>query len=226
MSASKSGPGERMLGLSLPDILRVIPAILIGLTVHELAHAFVALKLGDDTARQQGRVTLNPLRHVDPLGFIMLVVAGFGWAKPVVIDTTKLRHPARDDVLIALSGPLSNLLLAALTALALRAVLLVVPFASEAVFVAVVRSFLVFISINVSLGFFNLLPIPPLDGSHLVLNLLSVKSAAGAAAYFRYGSFALLAIIVLERVSGADILPIGKVVRWAVGLLLRLVGLP
>ena len=71
-----------MLGLSLPDMLRVIPAILIGLTVHELAHAFIALKLGDDTAKQLGRITVNPLKHIDPVGFIMLLVAGFGWANP------------------------------------------------------------------------------------------------------------------------------------------------
>jgi len=162
-----------VLGLSLPDMLRVIPAILIGLTVHELAHAFIALRLGDDTAKQLGRVTLNPLKHIDPVGFIMLLVAGFGWAKPVLVDRTKLKNPARDDVLIALAGPVANLLLAVVLVLLLRVVLFLVPFRSERTFNLVVGNFLAWITINVSLGFFNLLPIPPLDGSHVILNLLS-----------------------------------------------------
>jgi len=214
-----------VLGLSLPDMLRVIPAILIGLTVHELAHAFIALRLGDDTAKQLGRVTLNPLKHIDPVGFIMLLVAGFGWAKPVLVDRTKLKNPARDDVLIALAGPVANLLLAVVLVLLLRVVLFLVPFRSERTFNLVVGNFLAWITINVSLGFFNLLPIPPLDGSHVILNLLSSKNTATASLYFRYGSFALLAIIVIERLAKVDILPIGRMVNSAVMLLLRLVGL-
>lgn len=213
------------MGLSLPDMLRVIPAILIGLTVHELAHAFIALRLGDDTAKQLGRVTLNPLKHIDPVGFIMLLVAGFGWAKPVLVDRTKLKNPARDDVLIALAGPVANLLLAVVLVLLLRVVLFLVPFRSERTFNLVVGNFLAWITINVSLGFFNLLPIPPLDGSHVILNLLSSKNTATASLYFRYGSFALLAIIVIERLAKVDILPIGRMVNSAVMLLLRLVGL-
>jgi Zn-dependent protease len=214
-----------MLGLSLQDILRIAPAILIGLTVHELAHAFVALRLGDDTAKQLGRVTLNPFKHVDPMGFIMLLVAGFGWAKPVLIDRKKLKNPARDDVLIALSGPAANLLLAAALVLLLRVVIILVDFRSERTFNMVFINFIAWISINISLGFFNLLPIPPLDGSHVILNLFPSKHTAAAALYFRYGTYALLAIIVLERVAKVDILPIGRMVNSAVVLLLRLVGL-
>jgi Zn-dependent protease len=214
-----------MLGLSLPDILRVVPALLIGFTVHELAHAFIAMRLGDDTAKQLGRVTLNPLKHIDPIGFIMILVAGFGWAKPVLIDRSKLKKPARDDVLIALSGPVANLLLAVVLVLLLRVVLFVATFRSETTFNLVVGNFLAWISVNVSLGFFNLLPIPPLDGSHVILNLLSFKNSATASLYFRYGSFALLAIIVIERLAKVDILPIGRMVNSAVMLLLRFVGL-
>ena len=213
------------MGLSLPDILRIVPAILIGLTVHELAHAFIALRLGDDTAKQLGRVTLNPLKHIDPMGFIMLLVAGFGWAKPVLIDRKKLKNPARDDVLVALSGPTANLLLAVVLVLLLRVVIYLVDFRSERTFNLVVFNFITWISINISLGFFNLLPIPPLDGSHVILNLFSSKHTATAALYFRYGTYALLAIIVLERVTKVDILPIGRMVNSAVVLLLRLVGL-
>lgn len=214
-----------MLGRSLSEILMVLPAILVGLTVHELAHAFVALRFGDDTAKQMGRLTLNPLRHIDPVGFIMLLVAGFGWAKPVMIDRSKLKHPVRDDVLIALAGPAANLLLSLLCVLLLRAVLLLPAAGSGQTLRLVATSFLAFISVNVALGLFNLLPIPPLDGSHLILGLLSARYAATAALYFRYGSFALLAIILLERVGDVDILPIGRVVHSIVLLMLRMVGL-
>jgi Zn-dependent protease len=178
-----------VLNLSLADLLKVVPAILLGLTIHELAHAFMALRLGDDTPKQLGRLTINPLKHIDIVGFILLLIAGFGWAKPVVIN------------------------------------LVIIPFHSKANFDLVASVFLVFISINLSLGLFNLLPIPPLDGSHIVWNLLSKKSAASAAAYFQYGSYALLALIILERVTKIDLLPIGRVVHSLVMVLLRIVAL-
>ncbi len=214
-----------MLNLPLKDLLKVLPAVLIGLTIHELAHAFVALKLGDDTPRQLGRVTLNPLKHIDLVGFVLLVVAGFGWAKPVIINRNNLKHPFRDDILIALSGPVSNLLLAALLVLVLKLVVSVVTFTSAAVFEIFVSTIFVFISLNVSLGLFNLLPIPPLDGSHILGNLLSLRSAETSAVYFKYGSFLLIAIVVAERVLNLDILPIGKAVNAVVSAMLRIVGL-
>jgi len=214
-----------MLNLSWKELLQVLPAVLVGLTIHELAHAFVALKLGDDTPRQLGRITLNPLKHIDLLGFVMLVVAGFGWGKPVLINRDNLKHPFRYDVLIALAGPASNLLLAAVLVLVLKLLVSVVTFTSAAAWEAVIGTILVFVSLNVSLGLFNLLPIPPLDGSHLLSNLLSLKSAEMAAVYFRYGSFLLLTIVVLERVTNRDILPIGKAVNALVRAMLRLVGL-
>jgi Zn-dependent protease len=219
------GAGDEMLNLPLKDLLKVLPAVLIGLTIHELAHAFVALKLGDDTPRQLGRVTLNPLKHIDLVGFVLLVVAGFGWAKPVIINRNNLKHPFRDDILIALSGPISNLLLAALLVLVLKLVVSFVTFTSAAVFEIVISTILVFISLNVSLGLFNLLPIPPLDGSHILGNLLSLRSAETSAVYFKYGSFLLIAIVVAERVLNLDILPIGKAVNAVVSAMLRIVGL-
>jgi Zn-dependent protease len=212
-----------MFGLSPQELLKLIPAILAGLTVHELAHAWVALRLGDDTPRLMGRLSWNPLKHIDPIGFIMLVVAGFGWARPVMINRANLKKPVRDDILIALAGPLSNLAFALLLVVLLKAVVVLVFFGSREVFQNVTSVFLVFIAINVSLGLFNLLPIPPLDGSHVVGNLLSGKGAA--AVYFRYGSYALLALILLERVLKVEILPVGRAVGWGVRLLLRLVGL-
>jgi Zn-dependent protease len=214
-----------MLNLSLAELLKILPAILIGLTIHELAHAFIALKLGDDTPKQLGRLTINPLKHIDLIGFILLLVAGFGWAKPVVINKDKLKKPVRDDILIAVSGPLANLLLAFMLVVLLKLVLSFIPFRSPATFELVVSIFLAFISINVSLGIFNLIPIPPLDGSHVILSLLLKRSATSAAIYFRYGSFALLGLIILERITRIEILPIGTVVNSVVTLFLRIVAL-
>ena len=214
-----------MLGLSVPELLRLIPAILVALTVHELAHAWAALRLGDDTPRRMGRLTLNPLMHIDLIGFVMLVVAGFGWAKPVVINRANLKRPVRDDILIALCGPLSNLLFAVLLVLLLKLVVVLAPSESGRVLQPVASVFLVFIAINVSLGLFNLLPIPPLDGSHVVGNMLSLQSAPVAAVYFRYGSYVLLGLILLERLLNINIIPVGRAVNWVVRLLLRLVGL-
>ena len=213
-----------MFDLSLPELLKVVSAVLVGLTVHELAHAWAALRLGDDTPRLMGRLTLNPLKHVDLIGFIMLVVAGFGWAKPVIINRANLKNPVRDDILIALAGPVSNLLCAVLLVFLLKLVVLV-PFSSRSLFETVTTVFVMFIYMNISLGLFNLLPIPPLDGSHLVTNMLSLKSAAGAAVYSKYGSFALLGLIVLQWVLKVEILPVGRVVNWGLRLLLRLAGL-
>jgi Zn-dependent protease len=209
-----------MLDLSITEILQIVPAVLIGLTIHELSHAFVALRLGDDTPKALGRLTINPIKHIDPLGFVLLVVAGFGWAKPVVIDRAKLKKPVRDDILIALAGPFSNLIFAVVLVSLLRAVLALARFPANATADAVVSVCVVFAAINVSLGLFNLLPIPPLDGSHAIAGLLSLKSASGAALFFKYGSFALLGIIVLERMVNVDILPIGRAVRAIVTALL------
>jgi Zn-dependent protease len=214
-----------MLNLSLTEILQVVPAILLGLTVHEVSHAFAALRLGDDTAQRLGRLTLNPIKHIDPVGFILLLLAGFGWAKPVVINRDNLRKPARDDILIALAGPFSNLLAALVLVVLLRVVFAILPFSSPRAVQLTASVFLVFISINVALGLFNLLPIPPLDGSHLVWNLLARRSPSGSAAYFRYGSLLLLGLILAERITGRDILPIERVVNAVVMAYLRLVGM-
>jgi Zn-dependent protease len=218
-----------VFNLSLPELARIIPAILVGLTVHELSHAGVALLLGDDTARSQGRLTLNPIKHIDPVGFILLLLVGFGWAKPVVINPEKLRRPRRDDTLIALAGPAANLLFALLLVLLLRLFLFLIiriaPNITVKALEAIVLVFVSFVTINIALAVFNLLPVPPLDGSHLVTNLLSLHSGAISAGFYRYGSLALLAIIVLDRLVEVDLLPIEGVILAIYNILLRLVGL-
>jgi Zn-dependent protease len=210
-----------VFNLSVPELVKTVCAILIGLTVHELAHSYAALLLGDDTPKRLGRLTLNPIKHIDPIGFVLLLIAGFGWAKPVSINRQNLKHPRMDDTLIALAGPLSNFLLAILLVLILKVVILVVPFNSVDVFESVVSVFISFLAINIALAVFNLLPIPPLDGSHLISNLLSLRNHSISASYFRYGSIALMVVILLDRITQVDLLPVGRVVRFFVFGLLR-----
>jgi len=201
-----------MQDLDIGSILRVLPGIIFGLTVHEYAHTFVAFKLGDDTARQAGRLTLNPLRHIDPLGFIFLLVAGFGWAKPVLIDSSKLQHPKRDDILISLAGPLSNLLLAIVIAVVLKICLSIAPFEGDTLYRETLNVGISGLYINLGLFIFNLIPLPPLDGSHLITSLISTRNIASAQKFFKYGAYAFLAIIILERVLRVNLLPINVLV--------------
>ena len=201
-----------MNDLDIGSVLRALPGIIFGLTIHEYAHALVALRLGDDTAQRLGRLTLNPLRHIDPLGFLFLLVAGFGWAKPVMIDGSNLRHPRRDDILISLAGPISNLLLAIALALVLKLCLSLAPYQGDSLYREALNVGLQALYINLGLFIFNLIPLPPLDGSHLVTSLISSRSIATAQRFFKYGAYAFLAIIVLERVLRVNLLPINVLV--------------
>jgi Zn-dependent protease len=172
------------------------PAILFGLTIHEFSHGYVAWRLGDPTAKMLGRLTLNPLKHLDPVGTIALFLFRFGWAKPVPIDPRNFRHPTRDMAISSLAGPAANLLTAGIAGIVLRAFDLfhVGGFAS-----ALVSYFVLF---NLILCFFNLIPIPPLDGSRLVYHLLPPDLAAGYARLERYGFLILIAIIFMGQLSG------------------------
>jgi Zn-dependent protease len=214
-----------MQDLGIESILRVLPGIILGLTIHEYAHTLVALRLGDDTAKQAGRLTLNPLKHIDPIGFIFLLVAGFGWAKPVLIDGSKLRHPRRDDILISLAGPVSNLLLAVLIALILKISLLLAPYNGGVLHRDILNVCIAAVYINIGLFIFNLIPLPPLDGSHLVTSLVSAKSLSVARLFFKYGAYAFLAIIVLERVVHVNLLPIDIPVEFIAKAIFRAFGL-
>ena len=155
-------------------------ALIISLTVHEFAHALTADRLGDPTPRSFGRLSLNPLRHLDPLGTIMLLIARFGWGRPVPIDPYNFRSPRRDELLVALSGPASNFLLAILTSF----------FSSYSPILYIL------VVVNLSLAIFNLLPLPPLDGSKILLNLLPPEqSSSWATAFDQYGPFLLAALL-------------------------------
>ena len=162
--------------LSLEHTLLVLPGILVGFTVHEFAHAWVALRLGDDTAQQMGRFSLNPIRHIDLIGFILLLTAGFGWAKPVMIDHSKLRRPRRDDVLIAVAGPFSNLALSIAGTALLALLIAVLPYRGNQLLTWGLQALNAGIFVNLGLFVFNLIPIPPLDGSHVALQALNIRN--------------------------------------------------
>jgi Zn-dependent protease len=202
-----------------------LPGIIIGLTIHEYAHAWAAYRLGDRTAKEDGRLTLNPLKHIDPIGFIFLFLAGFGWAKPVRFTRESLSHPKRDEAIIAVAGPLSNLL----AGIVFCGLLALVFFKAELLggqsWGVALRILLDAISINFGLFVFNLIPIPPLDGSHLFFSALRLQPSTEATIY-RYGSIALIFIVVLGSRTGIDILPIGRLVSGLTLSTLRLFGLP
>ena len=137
-----------------------LPILLVVITVHEFSHALVADRLGDPTPRLAGRLTLNPVAHIDPIGFLMLIVVRFGWAKPVPINPYNFRNPRSGALLVSLAGPVANFLFAWIVAIILRTV----PIGSD--LLAQIMSYTIFI--NLALGVFNLIPIPPLDGSHVL----------------------------------------------------------
>lgn len=177
--------------------------ILMSLTVHEFAHALVGRMLGDITAEREGRLTLNPLAHLDPLGFLMLLFVGFGWAKPVPFDPRYLKHPARDATLIAFAGPLVNVLLA-LVAGGLFAGLVVTGIVSMTSLLAIFLVLLVYM--NGILAVFNIIPLPPLDGSKLVQAFLAVtRQRALEALYVRVGPVLLILLVILSSGAGVPV---------------------
>lgn len=171
-----------------------IPALLLAVTIHELSHALVAERLGDPTARQQGRITLNPLPHIDPLGAIAFVLAGFGWAKPVPVNAYNLRNPRRDMALVAVAGPISNFLVAFIGLVAFRLVARHVeaPFIADPV-LGVLRYVYLF---NLGLGIFNLIPLPPLDGGHFLPYFFPRGSWAAMRQLEQYGPFILILLVM------------------------------
>ncbi|MDR0388660.1 MAG: site-2 protease family protein [Spirochaetaceae bacterium] len=203
-----------------------IPAILIGLTVHEYSHARMALALGDTTARDQGRITFNPLRHIDILGLIFLLVAGFGWAKPVQFSPDRLRRPRRDKALIALAGPLSNFVLGVIFALLARLCIYAASLMGADVprfidvFISVVHLLLYGATINFGLFIFNLIPLPPLDGSHIAFSGLNLRSETEKK-IIKLGAPLLFIILIIESRTSLDILPIGRLSLFLVSVFCR-----
>ena len=185
-----------MFNFDLPSLLAKAVILLVALPIHEFAHAFTAYRLGDDTAARLGRLTLNPLRHLDPLGSAMIFFVGFGWAKPVPVNPYNLRHGSRAGyALVAAAGPASNLFLAAVVGVLWRLGLF--SGASK----DVVQFALIFMSINVSLCLFNLIPLAPLDGSGVLGGLVGERGAQALASLQTYGPILLMGLFMLSYIS-------------------------
>jgi Zn-dependent protease len=174
-------------------LLLMVPALLLAVTVHEVAHGWVADRLGDPTARLSGRLTLNPLPHIDPLGALAFVIAGFGWARPVPVNARNLRRPVRDMAWVAAAGPLSNFVVAfiGLLALVLAARYLESPFVARPV-AGMLRFVYTF---NLGLAIFNLIPLPPLDGGHFLPYFFPRRSWPLLARLEHYGPLILLLLV-------------------------------
>jgi Zn-dependent protease len=160
-------------------------SLLVAVTIHEFSHAYIADKLGDPTPRAHGRVSLNPISHLDPIGTFMILVAHIGWGKPVPVDSYNFQNPKRDIMLVSLAGPASNLILASLLAILMKFVPIIAILAVP------------MIILNVGLAVFNLMPIPPLDGSKILTGLLPGRKAYEWESFTsRYGWYLLLIFII------------------------------
>ena len=178
-------------------LIILVPVILFSLTIHEYAHALVAYRLGDDTAKRQGRLSLNPLVHLDVLGTLLLFIVHFGWAKPVPVDPRNFRNPKKDMLMVALAGPVSNILTAVAAAVILKAIFenfAAIPPGSGAD--VAVRMLVWFMYIGIVLAVFNMIPVPPLDGSRVLYGLLPDSLAYRYAKFETYGIFILFAFFL------------------------------
>ena len=200
--------------------IMLVPALM-AITCHEVSHGYIADKFGDNTARSMGRLTLNPIKHMDILGTIMVFVVGIGWAKPVPVNFHNLRHPKRDMVWVAAAGPITNFVLATVSALGMRLLVHLAdgipdgsPLATIIDPVTLMLAFSVYI--NLLLAIFNLIPVPPLDGGRVAVGLLPYRQSMALASVERFG---MLIIIALVFFTNAFSYVISPVLSFAINLL-------
>ena len=182
-------------------IILLIPALVFSLSFHEFAHAWMAYRLGDNTAARLGRLTLNPISHLDPIGLLALLLMGFGWAKPVPVDPRYLENPKKDMVKVAAAGPISNIILAVVAALALRLL-----FSTDLLTDNIKTFLIIFMQINITLAVFNLLPVSPLDGSQILTPFLEKHFSFDLVWKMQvYGPRVLFFIIIFSMVTDIHI---------------------
>lgn len=198
-----SNPMDWLMNMAL-----MLPAIVIGLSFHEFGHAFAAYKLGDMTPKLQGRVTLNPAAHIDPFGFLCLMVAGFGWGVPVQVNPTNFKHPRRDELIVSVAGVVINFLIAVVSAGVLALLFkLNYTFIATTYMGGVIQQIIGnMILINLVLMIFNLLPIPPLDGFGIVTELFNLRNTSLYYQIYDKG-FPILMILILFNVTGKILTP-------------------
>ena len=185
---------DNLLAFKLADLPYVIVVLLIAFTVHEFAHAYVAYKFGDPTAKNQGRLTLNPKEHLDPVGTILLLVFGFGWARPVPVNRYHFKNPRLAGVLVSIAGPLSNLLIAIIGYIIFFVML---SSGISGGWTEYVFTFInVLVNINILLFVFNLLPLPPLDGYRIIEDLVPSRVRAKMTHYEQYGTLIFLILVI------------------------------
>ena len=184
------------VSFDLREMMLRLPVVLFALTVHEFAHAYSAHKLGDDTAKSLGRMTLNPLDHLDPMGTICIMFAPIGWAKPVPVDKRNFRNPGRDDIIVSIAGPISNLILATGFALGMR-IFSHIALANESLSNAISEVLWLGLLVNVGLACFNMIPVFPLDGHHVVRELLPPGPRISYMKHVPFGPFIILGMVLL-----------------------------
>jgi len=200
------------------EIVWSLPAVLIAITIHEYSHGRIAYQLGDPTAAEAGRLTLNPLAHLDPIGTLMLLLFRFGWAKPVPVNFNRLNHPKRDMIYVSIAGPIANILTAIIFAFILRLshyFIWQINMAENAslfnITVTLLKGWLLFLQtgiiINIALAIFNLIPVPPLDGSKILMGILPYSLAYKFAKLESYGPIILL-ILILSGIIGKVLFPL------------------
>lgn len=194
----------RMLDMGVDVMILRAAAVLLALAIHEYAHAVVAVRLGDPGPKYAGRLTLNPLPHLDPIGTIMLFLFSFGWAKPVMVNPSRFENPRRDMMWVALAGPVSNILLAFALA---RLAPLLLPIVPAGALGATIAFLQVAIQLNIWLAVFNMLPLPPLDGSRVLAGLLPARYAYKYLQIERYGMIILL-LLVMTGMIGNLLMPV------------------